>query len=242
MAPARSFSLRFLAGTYQGGSVQVEWGREVVIGRAPGVDVQLEDDLTSRRHARIGWEAGQPVIEDLASTNGTFVNGERVRRRRLNEGDRVLLGGNILKVVGAAGADPIATTTLEAPTLDGALERTSADDLPRRTSAMQGRLEEVGLPDLLQLLGTSRKTGLLALRDGERRAEIHLERGRVVGCRVDGQGEGAPRQAFLSLLTWGQGSFELGPPGQVPPGAVLDESTEALLLDGLRVLDEARRS
>ena len=42
MPTPRTFSLRFLAGTYQGGSLPVEWGREVVIGRAPGVDVPAQ--------------------------------------------------------------------------------------------------------------------------------------------------------------------------------------------------------
>ena len=38
-------------------------------------------------------------IEDLGSTNGTFVNGEKIKRARLKEGDRVLIGTSILKLI-----------------------------------------------------------------------------------------------------------------------------------------------
>lgn len=236
----REFHLRFLAGRYQGGAIPLQPGAELLIGRAPDSGLLLEEELTSRRHARLFWEGGAPVIEDLGSTNGTFVNGERVARRRLAEGDRILVGGNIFKL-GVSGRPTAApATTASMPALDPQAERTVAEGMPRRGSAMQGRLEEVGLPDLLQLLGTSRKSGLLELHAADRRAEIHLASGRVVGCRVDGL-DLPPRESFFHVLAWTEGGFALGPPAAEPPQAGFEESTEALLLDGMRLLDEARR-
>jgi len=50
----------------------------IILGRVAGSDVVISDPEVSRRHASITWERGQPVIRDLGSTNGTFVNGVRL--------------------------------------------------------------------------------------------------------------------------------------------------------------------
>jgi len=65
-----------------------------VIGRSPSTDITLLDDGISREHAIIecDGEEGSFVIEDLQSTNGTKVNGKRVRTARLADGDEVLIG------------------------------------------------------------------------------------------------------------------------------------------------------
>jgi diguanylate cyclase (GGDEF)-like protein len=68
---------------------------EVVIGRSCDVAVALPDDNLSRQHARIARApaGGEYTIEDLGSTNGTFVDGERVRGKRvLEDGCRIHLG------------------------------------------------------------------------------------------------------------------------------------------------------
>lgn len=65
----------------------------IVIGRMAGSDMVISDPEVSRRHASITWERGQPVIRDLGSTNGTFVNGVRLTGpRALHDGDTVGLG------------------------------------------------------------------------------------------------------------------------------------------------------
>jgi hypothetical protein len=107
---------------------------------------------------------------------------------------------------------------------------------------MQGSLEEVGLPDVLQLIGTSRKTGVLRVWSKERRGAIHLESGRVVRCLVEGRPELAPGDAFVEMLQWTDGAFELGPSAaEPPPGPAIGETVEAMLIEGLRRLDEKRR-
>jgi FHA domain len=68
--------------------------RELVAGREPGLDIPLPaDGYVSGRHARILRAAEADMIEDLGSTNGTFVNGERVNgSRSLRAGDLVTIG------------------------------------------------------------------------------------------------------------------------------------------------------
>ena len=65
----------------------------VVLGRGSGVDIHLEDTFASSRHARIVPEGSVLVLEDLGSTNGTFLNGEPLRGPQpLHPGDRIRIG------------------------------------------------------------------------------------------------------------------------------------------------------
>ncbi len=77
-----------------------ELGEEVTVGRSPGCAVSLEDDtFTSSVHARVYLRNGELWLEDLGSTNGTFLNDERVDSpERLQRGDRVKIGSTILEV------------------------------------------------------------------------------------------------------------------------------------------------
>lgn len=71
-------------------------GQPLVLGRGAEADVLLPDNSVSRRHARVGVEAGRVMVEDLGSTNGTTVNGRPLRtgeRPELQDGDRLTLGG-----------------------------------------------------------------------------------------------------------------------------------------------------
>jgi diguanylate cyclase (GGDEF)-like protein len=72
--------------------------RPLVIGRDPACDVVALDDSISRRHARLlPTGQGGVALEDLGSRNGTVVNGERITRRVLADGDRIMLGRTVMK-------------------------------------------------------------------------------------------------------------------------------------------------
>jgi pSer/pThr/pTyr-binding forkhead associated (FHA) protein len=64
----------------------------VSIGRLVSNDICLEDPFVSRHHCLIRKEDGQYVIEDLNSTNGTYVNGDRVNACSLKEGSLIRIG------------------------------------------------------------------------------------------------------------------------------------------------------
>src|SRR5262249_27255036 len=77
----------------------------VLIARDPNADVVVADDEVSTRHASFMVVDGGAAVEDLGSTNGTFVNGQRVTgSRELAAGDRVRLGATVLGVRGLAVA------------------------------------------------------------------------------------------------------------------------------------------
>lgn len=68
------------------------------IGRGPENDIVLDMDNVSRRHVRVQvMDQGSTFIEDLQSTNGTYVNDREIMRERLGNGDLVKVGGAILK-------------------------------------------------------------------------------------------------------------------------------------------------
>ena len=68
------------------------------IGRSAKSDLFIDQESISRQHARISCDAkGQYFIEDLNSTNGTFVNDSAVKRQRLYDGDQIHIGRSILK-------------------------------------------------------------------------------------------------------------------------------------------------
>jgi hypothetical protein len=94
-APAASGSgprLIAVQGVYMGQVFSL--GGEVTIGRDPGNEVPLPEDTTvSRRHARLRAADGGYRVEDLGSSNGTFVNGGRVTEAPLRPGDEVSIGG-----------------------------------------------------------------------------------------------------------------------------------------------------
>jgi pSer/pThr/pTyr-binding forkhead associated (FHA) protein len=69
-----------------------------VIGRGRSADLVLNEATISRAHALFGLEGGRPFVQDLGSTNGTLVNGERAERRVLEDGDELRMGRLVLRM------------------------------------------------------------------------------------------------------------------------------------------------
>ena len=67
-------------------------GASRIIGRSPRADFVVDSPLLSRLHCRLSATDAGLTVEDLQSTNGTYVNGERVRQAPLRDGDRLRLG------------------------------------------------------------------------------------------------------------------------------------------------------
>ena len=232
------FALRFISGKYQGGEYPLAEGQEIVIGRSSELDMVLVEEMVSRKHARIALADGTISIEDLGSTNGTFVNGEKVQHGTLREGDRVLIGTNILKVV-AAAQDEVARANLKAMAVGRVTAKQqqsgrASEEAPR----MAGILEEIPLPDLLQLFGTSRKAGVLVLRSAGREGRIYLNDGRIRFAEFVGVTGVPPLKVLYRMLGWQTGSFALDPPDTREFEGGVDVSAQEVLMEGFRQQDE----
>jgi len=230
----RSYVLRFISGKYQGGEFPIAVDKQILIGRSSDLDMVLVEDMVSRKHARIAMQTDQIWIEDLGSTNGTFVNGEKIKRARLKEGDRVLIGTSILKLI--AGDAP----------RDGMDAKRELENVAqaRRTSqqrTMSGSIEEVPLPDLLQLFGTSKKSGVLVIRTEDDVGRIYLKKGNIAFAIINDLDDVQPLKSLYRMLTWQKGLFDLDPPEEREFPNEMNSSVQEVLMDGMRQLDEFNR-
>src|SRR5437588_1232087 len=115
-------TLRVLAGPYNGREFTFDHHDTFLIGRSDDAHLYLpEDKFFSRHHCLIEIAPPRVFLRDLASTNGTFVNGQRVNEAFLNNGDRIQGGATTLQVdvqaEQSATLDNSDTPTLASPTL-----------------------------------------------------------------------------------------------------------------------------
>jgi hypothetical protein len=232
-------SLRFISGKYEGGEFPLEDGKDIIVGRSSELDMVLVEEMVSRKHAKMTVRRAKITIEDLGSTNGTFVNGERIQNAELHEGDRILIGTSILKVVpdSASGADS-RSNVKPAAGRRGLRRRTNStpgnDEPPRMT----GHLEEVPLPDLLQLFSTSRKSGVLVLHNEGRVGKVMLDEGRIHFATIEEQPDLPPFKCIYRMIDWNSGLFELEPHDATRYKAALDAAVPEVLMEVLRQQDE----
>ena len=225
----RSLALRFISGKYQGGEFPMVPNKEIVVGRSSDLDMVLVEEMVSRKHARIAYEDDAVVIEDLGSTNGTFVNGEKIKRAHLKEGDRVLIGTSILKVI-ADGRPHLG----RAPQPRGR-RRPTAHHSPR---TMSGSIDEVPLPDLLQLFCTSKKSGVLVVRTEDDVGRIYLQKGVIYYATINDLDELPPIKCIFRMLTWQKGRFDFDPPNRASSRMPVEVTVQEILMESMRQLDE----
>jgi len=226
--------LRFISGKYQGGEFPIVNDKPIIVGRSSDLDMVLVEDMVSRKHARITMQQDQIWIEDLGSTNGSFVNGEKIKRARLKEGDRVLIGTSILKVIAGEGSRADGTDAKrDLENVAAARGRTT------QARTMSGSIEEVPLPDLLQLFGTSKKSGVLVIRtESDDVGKIFMRKGLIYYASINDLEDVPPMKSIFRMLTWQKGLFDLDPPDEREFPNELTVSVQEVLMEGLRQLDE----
>ena len=137
--------------------------RPVGIGRAPDNDLPVDNLAVSNHHARVYFEAGRLIVEDLDSLNGTFVNDLRVERATLHDGDSIWIGKHHIKV-DASGDAPIPVETrrkTSAPSINETmvLDTKERRNMLQQAAAMGERSQFAGgrlkMPTIVVLAGNS---------------------------------------------------------------------------------------
>ena len=123
----------------------------VILGREEGIDISIRDPEVSRRHARMSWQSGQYYLEDLGSTNGTFLNGTLVTSLQpLQSGDTIGIGQTLL--VFEAQADAIPLQPAAAPAYAAPPPSPAAPPVEQKSSGSRCLLWGCGCLILLGLL------------------------------------------------------------------------------------------
>lgn len=235
-----AFALRFISGKYQGGEFPLPEGREVVVGREGELDLVLVEDMVSRRHAKL-WVANQQLtIQDLGSTNGTFVNGKKVEKATLQTGDRILIGTNILKLIAASESSlPSEGGKMDRSEVQAMLEGLAEQrkDMPLTLS---GSLSDMPVPDLLQMYSNTKQSGTLSIGTDEDSARVYFRDGRIYYAILNNNDELGPLKALYRVFLWDRGEFRFGPLQDDDFLLELEESTSQLILEGVRQADTLR--
>ncbi len=207
--------------------VELNGAGPFVLGRSRSCDLRLPSGDASRRHAEIVPGEDGFLLRDLASTNGTFVNGARVSEHRLRPGDRIQIGSSTITFcqVGAGA--------------DGEVERgeakTSLSERPAWSDVFRGDLAEIPPFAVLQILELGRKTGLLSLDSDREVGRLWFEGGEPVHAETKHQ---VGFDAALALVHADQGRFTFDPQAGIPERTIKASVTE-LLLEASRLLDES---
>jgi hypothetical protein len=100
--------------------------------------------------------------------------------------------------------------------------------------SFQGSIQELPVPDIIQLVSVSGKTGMFTLVRGSERGYIYLRAGQMVHARV---GDLVGEEAVYSLAIWSSGDFQFSP-GEEPDAVTIEKSNTSLLMESARRLDE----
>lgn len=126
----------------------------IVIGRRPSSDIHLDDLAVSGSHARILTILKDSFLEDLGSTNGVFVNGQRIKKHPLQDGDLISIGKHQLRYVrDTAGTLERDEAVMDASAVIRGKSAASSGRARLRMLTDQGRGKELGLQKALTTLG-----------------------------------------------------------------------------------------
>jgi pSer/pThr/pTyr-binding forkhead associated (FHA) protein len=209
--------------------LRLQPGSEIVIGRHHSCQLSVRCDDVSRRHAEVRSEGSHFEIEDLSSTNGTFVNGEKI------EGARALMPGDRIEI----GSILVTFCTIEA-----AMDSDKGETDPGQTvlqlesrpsEAFRGALSEIPPFALLQVLEMGSKTGVLEFEGGEVPGRIWFSHGLPVHSESEKQ---LGFDAALRMVSATQGRFRFEPQ-EITVDRTIQASVTELLLEACRIADEA---
>ena len=169
----------------------------VAIGRHDSNDLSFDSRNVSNYHAEILCEADALILHDLGSTNGSYVNEERVKQRKLQHGDRIRIGNNEITVkLTSEDAKQSEPSTPSVPT-HGSFRR-AGSDYPGST------IGEI----LLNLCGLKKSVRLTLSRTQSNPIVVYVHDGRIVFAEA---GVAHGEKALYRVFEWHSGEYKTEP-------------------------------
>ncbi|MHC4781249.1 MAG: FHA domain-containing protein [Planctomycetota bacterium] len=197
------------------------------IGRSGDNDIIFPVGQVSRKHAEVIWEDGGFTLADLGSHNGTFVNAEKIEKRRLSHGDQIKIGPYLMEFYITR---PGQTASLAAKgSMDATQDLGLGDNY--EVGPFSGRLSEIELRDIARLLNMTHKTGRLEVTTPAQVGEIHFLEGEIVDAKW---GKLPAMHALANMLVEKDGSFRFLR-DSMEIRRVLEGPTSKILIDALRL-------
>jgi hypothetical protein len=208
-------------------------GSTISIGRHPECQLNLRMDDVSRRHAELRFDNGRYTIQDLGSTNGTFVNGQQVEgQRTLSPGDHIEVGESSITFCEIGPTAQFPQHDLDARTV--IFDRPS--EAPQEAE-LRGELREIPAAALFQLMEMNRSTGRLDVRAPDNASSVWFESGHPVHALSE---KNAGFDALIVLVGLRQGQFCFSA-GEMAPEKTVQASVTEVLMEACRLEDEAGR-
>jgi pSer/pThr/pTyr-binding forkhead associated (FHA) protein len=226
--PAREeIAARCLLSSVLADPIRLEEGTFYRIGRDKTSDICFPSTHVSRTHAELTFEKGTWVVGDLGSKNGTLVNGERVFKRILKNGDRIEIGHFEVHYK--------ELTKSELETLRGKKSGKLGDTLKISQDEIGffGDVKRLSVLEVVQLLGQNRKTGVLVIREEKKGAperRLSLVDGAIVHAEF-GSLEG--ERAVQPILKTRTGKFAFKPSADAGGKVTIQTPTPTLLLQAM---------
>jgi pSer/pThr/pTyr-binding forkhead associated (FHA) protein len=215
--------------------------RPISIGRSPDNDLSVDNLAVSNHHAKVYFEAGRLVVEDLDSLNGTFVNDLRIERATLHDGDNIHIGKHKIKVDTSGDAPVPWDSGRKAPT--PAINETMVLDTKERRQMLQ---QAAAMGESMQFASARMKVPTLVVLNGstDQKEYILTNRLTVIGksgmATIKLKGWFKPRMA--AQINQRDDGYYLGPGDKVPsvngapiPGPVRLNDGDLIEISGVRL-------
>lgn len=258
--PSFEAVITFIEGDNSGSEFKVEAPAKLLIGRSEECDILIAEKKVSRKHAKLTINDDGVSIEDLGSTNGTFVDAKKITNVDLKDGATVrigmsafkvnIIGGKPLTLESAPIAIPVqkdgvddqvenAFDLISEDSLDKPVEPLPSGKAVEKKKPLSGNLSEMALPDLLQVIKSNQRSGVLEIIKGVEQGKIYFVEGKLVSALI---GEVLGAKSMFRMLAFDEGDFEFHPlPEDFDEGAAqgkIDMSLESILIEGMRQIDE----
>jgi pSer/pThr/pTyr-binding forkhead associated (FHA) protein len=215
--------------------------RPVTIGRAPDNDIPVDNLAVSNYHAKVYYEAGRMVVEDLASLNGTFVNDLRIERATLHDGDNIHIGKHKIKV-DTSGDAPVQWDTGRKAAAPRINETMVLDTKERRQMLQQA----AAMGESMQFASARMKVPTLVVLGGktDQKEYVLTNRLTVVGksAMATVRLKGWFKQQMAAQINQRDDGYYLGPGDKVPtvngtpiPGPVRLNDGDLIEVSGVRL-------